>query len=223
MTVRILYFDDDDRDRRIYGRRLTRGDAEVQGQAPPPDLSMDVLREHWDLFLVDYELMGGPAGERANYRGGTLAMNLREHLADFPVVLFTRRNLLPDRDSHVLDALQVFDDVVFKGDADSDPSEVVARLGSLGNGFQLLRDSERTWEAAIALIGATEAEIPSLQEAAPPLTGGVWETSSFARWIMRTLLAYPGPLVDALYAASQRSPRRLEQVADPRRFSWANN
>jgi hypothetical protein len=202
VTAAVLYFEDDAGDRQAYSRRLTGDDTIVTGHPPPPDLSLEILRDAWDLFLVDYELMGGAAGERANYKGGTLGMNLRERVPEYPVVLFTRRNLLPQTDEHVLNALQVFDDVVFKGDVDRDPGEISGRLKRLAEGFGLMRGSDRTWATGIRLLGAHESEVAQLQEAAPPLIGGIWAPSEFARWIVRTLFAYPGPLKDELHAAA---------------------
>jgi hypothetical protein len=205
VDVAVLYFEDDEGDRTTYARRLTDDGFRVTALAPPPDLALGIVQEQpWDLFLLDYELMGAqPGGEHANYKGGTLAVALREHLSDHPIVLFTRPGLVsPAERRRLLTALGVFDELVYKGEVDENPEAARRRLTALADGFARLRNSERTWTAAVALAGATAEEGASLQEAAPPILGGLWRVGDLASWLRHVLIEYPGILYDALYSSA---------------------
>lgn len=207
MTVdlSVLYFDDDDADRTTYSRRLSLDGFQVTPLAPPHDLGLGVIQERaWDLFLLDYELMGvQPDGGRANYKGGTLAVALREHLSDHPIVLFTRPGLVSPADQRrLLAALGVFDDLLYKGDVDHDPNAARSKLKALADGFSQLRGADRTWQGAVVLAGASEEEAASLQEAAPPILSGTWRVGDLASWMRHVLIEYPGILYDSLYAST---------------------
>ncbi|MCI0581651.1 MAG: response regulator [Chloroflexi bacterium] len=203
--LRVLYFEDDANDRNTYARRLSDGGFRVDAVSPPHDLALGIVQEQpWDLFLLDYELTGAQAnGEHANYKGGTLAFALREHVTDHPVVLFTRPGLVsPSDQRRLLAALGVFDELLYKGDVDSDPDTARARLRALADGFAQLRASEKTWAAAIALMGANEDEGASLQEAAPPISDGAWSVGDLASWLRHVLIEFPGILYGPLYAST---------------------
>jgi CheY-like chemotaxis protein len=200
-----LYFDDSADDRRRYSGRLRSADLEIVAFAPPPDLALAMLGDkRWDLFLVDYELMGvADEGLHSNYRGGTLAITLKERARDVPVVLFTRQGLQEwQADRRLFESIRIFDDIVFKGDVETNPDDARDRLLRVAIGFEDLRNAGRDWGAASARIGATPDEESQLKEAGPPIEGGNWEVAELAKWLHEVILTYPGILYDRVHTAA---------------------
>jgi hypothetical protein len=222
----VLYLDDDPRDRDNYAQDLSLGDFHVTAMAPPPDLALSVVTEgDWSLFLIDYQLTGGRDVDRANYMGATLATAVRERSDERPIVLFTRRDIVPDAEDRARTLLSVFDAVTYKGDVDAEPDAARARLVSLAEGYGRLRSSDRSWPDAVRLLGADEQEAEALQEAAPPIVSKQFEVAALARWVIHTLLAYPGAIVDSLHAAAVLGvskdafwDSRLQDAISPARY-----
>lgn len=202
---RVNFIDDDSHDGERFAKLLRRGGyLDVHFFLPSPELNLDaIIQPPPHLFLVDYELIRPQeAGIHANYLGGTLATAIRESLPDRPIVLITRRSLFAwDRDKHVMEASQIFDHVIYKGDMHQDPASVRKQLRSIAEGFRILREQQtRDWKTLLDVLEATEDEGKLLREAAPPPSG--WQVFEAARWIRNTVLAYPGVLYDPLHAAT---------------------
>jgi hypothetical protein len=199
-----IYFDDEYQLRDEFAQRLSNTELLlVQAAAPPSDLELAPwLAQDPDAFLVDYELAGtGPHTEAVNYRGGTLAAALRERARDIPIVLMTRRTLLQWQDDRrMLDTLQVFDGVVFKGDVEGDPRSAAGRIVSIAAGFRDLAAVNNNFEGLIAALRARPGELGELREAGAPLDG--WEVPEVARWLRGVLIRFPGILYDRLHVAA---------------------
>lgn len=203
--IRVNFIEDNPDDGERYSGYLASSHRlDIQVFPPHPELNLDALRQPPpDLFLVDYELTREqPGGLHANYQGGTLTTAIREKLPEHPIVLITRKSLVIwNRDKHIMEASQTFDDVVYKDDISTDPEGIIDRLVSIVEGFRVLASKEnRDWKALMDVLGATGDEERLLREAAPPPPP--WQVFETARWIRNVILAYPGILYDPLHAAT---------------------
>lgn len=209
MPIKVLYIDDVDSEQLAYAELLKKEkEIEVKISQPPPsvdDLST-ILGSPTDIFLIDYELTCPTStGVHANYRGGTLASALRERIAEFPMIMFTRKNLMSTstQTKHLLESVTSFDGVLLKDDVDTNPDKAALYLKIIAEGFICLRESERSWENARSLLDIkSDFEENLIREASPPIIKGSWQVREMARWIQGTLLKYPGILYDSLHAAT---------------------
>jgi CheY-like chemotaxis protein len=232
--IRVCYVDDVSRDRHQYSERLRTQGLSVDVFPPPSPLDVQQLvRNKPDAFLIDYELIKSEVNrDKVNYQGGALANAIREGFPDRPIILLTRRALLSDY-KQMGDISFSFDEIIFKGQIESDPKGVRNLLLSLGRGFALLRSKRtRNWRSLVKSLEATPEEADALQKAGPPsddYTGthaGHWRVTEAARWIRKVVLEYPGILYDNLSAAtalgidlkSFENPR-LQNLFKPARYS----
>jgi hypothetical protein len=209
--IKVCYVDDDAADREKFAKRLSGDSLVVDAIPPPEDLDTEpIIRSKPDILVIDYELTKRERGRLPTpYQGGTLASRIGESFPNHPVVLFTRRGLLirPEY-QHIKDVMQVFDDVLYKGDVEKDPASSQSLLASLAMGFRLSReDKTKSWHALLRLLKAPKEAEDALRKAGPPLHTGVraspatWRVQEAARWIRKVLLAYPGILYDKLHSA----------------------
>jgi hypothetical protein len=231
--IQAVYVDDREEDRTDYSRRLTSDELSVRPVAPSPNLDLrSMLVPLPDLFLIDYELtqLQPESKEYATYRGGTLALAIRERVKDRPVVLLTRKGLEVWRqDQRVLNALQVFDNILLKEDVDADREAVISALLVIADGFEVLRGGTQTWSELLECLGTRgDPEETQLSETGPPVILGTYSVPEAARWIERVLLAYPGVLDDALHTSVllgiDEEALRTDDVArllGPARYSGA--
>ncbi len=206
------YVDDVAIDREKFARRLSGGALVVRPASPPEQLNIEpIIRTRPDILLIDYELTKPESGRiPAPYQGGTLASRIRESFPDHPVVLLTRESLLTRREyRQIKDVMQIFDDVIYKGDIEEDPASARSMLVSLAGGFAQLRKARaKSWKSLLRLLNAPPEAEDALRRAGPPLTSGgpssaaVWRVQEAARWIRRIALAYPGILYDKLHSAT---------------------
>lgn len=136
-----------------------------------------------------------------------MAAFLRERPPECPIVLITRGSLFhTDKFANAFDVQGTFDDVILKEDVAEKPVDHQEYLVRLIEGFRALeRQQSRDRRALYAVLKATEEEIRLLNQAQPPAQhgeSGGWRVAEAARWIRKTLLAYPGILYDSIYAAS---------------------
>lgn len=202
--VRIILIDDYAVEASAYLTRLNQHRMlNVELKFPPRDLNLGPVSSPLpDLFLVDFELTKiQPSGEYANYKGPTLAVALREIVEERPILLFTRKGLpSPDSIRLFVEKNEIFDDVVYKDDVDSDPDTVAELLRTIADGYRILRENpERTWMQLTSALGANQNEERLLREAVSPSPG--WTVFEAARWIRHVILDYPGILYDPIYSS----------------------
>ncbi len=206
MTSRVLYIDDAEPELlRTYAAQLQEaGSLEIE--CSPPPLQMDLrpfVQTTSDLFLVDYDLTQvDKQGRHADYFGGTLAARIREVFPEHPIVLLTRRSLESWKTNrYLLEALEVFDWVLFK---DDDPTLAARILTSISTAFKRLRGTQgKDWPSLRRLLGtANPVEEDLVRQAGPPLRDGQWQVPVLARWLQNVLLRYPGVLYDEVHAAT---------------------
>jgi CheY-like chemotaxis protein len=210
--LRVCYVDDDPNDRKRFAERLSGGKMIVQPAPPPGQLSIEaIIRTKPDILLIDYELTKPETGRSAvSYQGGTLASRIRESFPDHPVVLLTRESLLAKREyRQIRDFMQIFDDVVYKGNIEKEPRVARSLLISLAEGFARLRGTRaKSWKSLIRLLEAPPEAEDALRKAGAPLRSEAhsptanWRVQEAARWVRGVVLAYPGILYDDLHTAT---------------------
>jgi len=208
---RILYVDDEEKAlREISQDLMEEGMLEVCTTLPPksPEQTTKLVAGDWGLYLLDYVLnMRQDDGQSASYKGGTLASALREAVQEHPIVVLSRKNIVPARDERLVEHLKVFDARVFKEEIASRPQEVARELRRLSEGFRKLRQCEqRDWGGLLSLLEANRQEGEQLGEAFPPLSDVdgqvIWDVLGVGDWLNNTVFKYPGILVDALHTAT---------------------
>jgi hypothetical protein len=210
--IKVYYVDDVATDRQKFATRISGGNLAVASGWPPEGLNLEpIIRTKPDILMIDYELTRPERGRTpTQYQGATLASRIRESFPNHPIVLFTRRGLLTRPEyQQVKDVMQVFDDVLYKGDIEKNPGSSRSLLASLATGFRLLReDKTKSWDSLIQFLKAPPQAEDALRKAGPPLHSGVrtspapWRVQEAARWIRKVVLAYPGILYDKLYSAT---------------------
>ena len=209
---------DDNRDDLVFAERLSRGGLECSSIRATS--SADRLRELLDeriahdkpsIVFLDYRLDDSPIdedGTRADYRGGTIAAELKERHPEVAVVLLTTEEKLHawlDGSPRVKD---LFDATVLKSALTSPSREgVAAEMEDLGRGYKALATAFRKkspadpWDRLRLLMRATPSEGPSIRALgtgeAPDNLGDA------ASWLLRQALRWPGPLIDQYEAAAK--------------------
>jgi len=208
-TVRVLVVDDSPDDRARLSRIL-KGKRGLRLQVvPPPSIldARDLAGWHPDVAVIDYQLTEREHGrEPATFKGSTLAAALREKLPEIPIVLITRQYMVSTgRFAAARDLQGAFDELVMKEAIYKDSDEFAATLIHLAKGFRTLRSCRpRNWKSLQAVLKADDLEQQELLRADPPpevLAGHTWRVSEVARWILDTVLRYPGIIYDSLHAA----------------------
>lgn len=201
---------DDNRDDRETFRRLEKYGVPCS-VIPPPSLSAvqdDVVAAVndgiYNLVLIDFLLdqEAQEHGQSANYRGSTAAALVKERCPHIPVVLVTTEDKYHDYIEHRPELGALFDFVLPKNQVRTteDRMIVAESLKDLALGFQRLRlvieseDAETRWEKLREALAATDEEFRSLRDEWPNDLPG--SASELARWLLKELLKYPGPLRD---------------------------
>jgi len=204
----VLFVDEIPRDIKRYTNLLSEDDKIQTTPIFPPKHIDDIsLSPKPDLILIDYLLTNRqPSGISASYRGGTLATYISEQLPDTPLVLFSTRGILSDHPNYE-EEIQAIDYVLYKEDVNIDQENAKKLLINIANSFKLLSSVEnidRNWKKLMILLNANEIEEENLQRSSPPrrMTDEKWSVKSVAKWILKTLLKYPGIFYNSLYAAS---------------------
>ncbi len=213
MTEITAYYIDDDQksgNAERYQNRLARDPEFHCRLIPPPkwDELQEIITAGPDLFLIDYDLSLVQADNtKADYRGSTLAAEIRHRLPDCPIVLVTRQSIIekldPRTKRQIQQHVQPCDELVLKDDLDEQLDETRRMLVALTQGFKQLAHSAKDWNSLGQTLNASPAEKIALREAAPPLKDGEWIVTESSDWIRHTVLDYPGVLYDAINAATR--------------------
>jgi CheY-like chemotaxis protein len=211
-SVRALLIDDNQHDRELFARLLTkRGVLSVEPQSYAGDSNLLSLVETkaCDVVLVDYQLVEQKLPKpSAPQLGSTVAAFLRERMPNTPVLLITRGSLFRRFGlAGTEDESASFDDIFVKDDVSRSPARYRDEVLAIVRGFARLRRVApyREWDVLCKLLGASEHETVLLRDAGPlrvPIDNEGWRVQAAARWVRRTLLRYPGILYNGLYAAS---------------------
>ncbi len=243
----IVIVDDQEDYRKRLARRLTDKTMKCETLAPPSTPTADeILSKRPDAVLVDYELTQRPRGSAsppAAYFGSLLIAAIRERLPTTPLILLTRKTLASRGDflDRAMDLDEAFDDLLYKDDVK--PARLRAELSSLVAGYQILARSSGAWHDVLAAMGAPEYARDELRRFGAPgarLKGEgdgskkaarrdgrkaaaprpeSFRPGSIARWVRRVVLAFPGPLVDDLRAATELGIA-LKSFTRPNVLQW---
>ncbi len=204
MSIRAVLVDDSIDDLR-YAERLTR-DGLACDTLPPPSSSEELRRQiaerraksECDIVLLDYRLdaEGTATESRRDYRGGTVAAELREHLPDLPIVLVSTEEKLRSGLAGKSDVRGLFDHKVLKQRiaSRSERKTVVVELLDLAEGFRnVASEKGEGWERIARVIGG-QSVLPMLSrlEMTVPPAG----TAEICGWILDDLLAFPSLVLD---------------------------
>lgn len=181
-----------------FAHRFPAGlDDEVEKivQEPPAGLVLDLR--------LDQVVSPEADGRRANYRGSTLAQELRTRMSEgsirpFPIVLWSmdeklRASYRPDDAAQDLfDALYIKDRILEVSD------NVAVQLIALAEGYERIEDARRDGKSFGALLGFRDDEDAFVTD----ISGGRFDkltsvsTHELARFIMHDLVEAPGVLID---------------------------
>lgn len=231
--VRALLLDDSDDDRETF-RRLKRYGLPCDAIAPPPlawvqeEVVATVNDGAYDLVLVDFLLdqEATEGGRNVNYRGSTPAALLKDRCPHIPVVLVTTEDKYREYIEHRSELSTLFDFILSKSQIRTrEDRKVVARkLRDLALGFRRLRlvvEGESTdgrWEDLRNALMATSEEFQRLRREWPRALPG--SASELARWLLKELLKFPGPLRNDAETAVMLGVTREALNEEPLR-GWA--
>jgi hypothetical protein len=202
----VLYVDDETDEPERKRGRIARSPRLTCELVQPPSLDDELgtfLNKRADLYLIDQDL-----SERRGYLGTGLVGHIRSTKPDVPIVLLSRSSVLekrlPGRSARSVERLHVVDYLLLKGDLNEHLERVQATLIGLAEGYAELRNAGHGGSGISLgdLLGASEEEFDELRETSPPVGDERRIPFAVARWIRHTLFEYPGPLLDALHAAT---------------------
>ena len=158
----------------------------------------------YDLVLVDFLLdqETTESGQGVTYRGGTPAAMLKEWCPHVPVVLVTTEEKYRAHLRHRSQLSELFDHSLLKGRVltRGQRARVAEELTDLALGFRRLRsvleahDVNVRWERLREALAATDDEFDRLRKEWPSELPE--SASELARWLLKELIEYPGPLRD---------------------------
>ena len=208
-SVNAILLDDNDHDRGTF-RRLERYGLPCKAIEPPSlsavqdEVVADVNDGAYDLVLVDFLLdqEATKQGQNVNYRGSAPAALLKDRCPHIPVVLVTTEDKYQEYIKHRSELDVLFDFVLPKNEVRTkeDRMVVARKLQDLALGFRQLRSVievatvEARWESLRKALMATDEELCRLR--------GEWPSdlpesaAELARWLLKGLLRFPGPLRD---------------------------
>lgn len=237
-SATICYIDDEASVAEQYRKRLSRSPDIECNLIPPPSWEEieELTTDPPDLFLIDYQLsLRQLSGTKATYQGSTLADAIRDKAPDCPIVLITRQSILdeltPQRRRQLTERMQMFDELILKRLLDNELEKAHHLLVSMAEGFSVLWEIEKSWEALVEVLGANEEEIEVLGEAAPPLATPAledreWITTQMAYWIRNVILEFPGLLYDPVNAATRLGISKdsfhtgeVQELLEPARYT----
>lgn len=215
--IKYDYYDDEDiRTLRAFINAVKSNDSalEIEHRSPLPfEKFIAQLRQNsFDGLILDLRLdqKASPSGERANFRATAFAQELRNlategKIPDFPIALWSmdeklKQTYLPDNTGHDL-----FDLKCVKEDIGNDKKfarEIAEKLISLVIGYRKLAAfvSERGSNqsriySALNLDKSEEFLDPRIASYFEGVKGKV-PPHEFARFLIKGLLDFPGPLID---------------------------
>ena len=200
-----LYVDDDphaegDAD------RISEAGLPCRWLAPPEtvdELGKAVTAAAPSIVLLDYRL---DDQSDANYRAGTVAAWLREQMPSIPVVLTTTQENLKAWVANNPQVRQLFDFEIFKSGvarAGKDEPAIALQLLGLASGYREIVAAlaqDKPEQAIIQLFQpSSEMELRVLVDSQPD--GELSQPPAIASWILKSVLNYPGPLLDSRESA----------------------
>lgn len=207
LSVSAILIDDNEDDRHTF-ERLAKYGIPCKVIEPPSltavqdDVVASINDGTYNLLLVDFLLdqEASEHGESASYRGSTPAALVKERCPHIPVVLVTTEDKYRDYVERRPELRALFDFVLPKNQVRTKEDRAIAaqRLSDLALGFQRLRvvlegeNTEVRWKNFREALGATDDEIHSLRKEWPSELPD--SASELARWLLKGLLKYPGPL-----------------------------
>ena len=219
-SLRAVLVEDNSLDQRFAERFKSAG---LPCELLPPSSSKDELVEalsdgEFDLVILDYRLDDLP---EVSYRGGSVAAELKERNPLLPIALFTAAEKRADFARRNPSLSEVFDYIVEKESAQqlSERRKIAGQLGDLAVGFRRIRQAFRRSRSASAqaiLVRSMKAkknELPTQTH----VRGKKDAAPLVARRILKSLLRYPGPLVDeskarALLGLTKQAFRRKQTL-----------
>ena len=207
--VSAVLLDDSEHDRAMF-RRLERYGLPCEAIAPPKlsavgeEVVSFVNDGTYDLVLIDFLLDQEPMepGRGVTYRGSTPAAIVKECCPHVPVVLVTTEAKYQAHLQHRSQLSELFDHFLLKSRVRTQEHRkgVAQELADLASGFKRLRsvvegqDMEARWGKLQEALAATDEEFRGLREEWPNELPE--SASELARWLLKELLEYPGPLRD---------------------------
>jgi len=216
-SVRSVLIEDNVDDQRFADRFQSAGlPCEVLAPSPSKeDLVANVLRGKFDLVILDYRL---DDAQGIDYRGGSVAAELKERDPLLPLVLFTAAEKRVNFARRNPTLSELFDFVVEKESAQTldDRRRLASQLADLARGYKRVRSSFIRSKSATPQeilersMGAREGELPDQTH-----TSSDADAAVVVRRVLKYLLRFPGPLIDAskaraLLGLTERSFRRTE-------------
>ncbi len=199
-----VFVDDSDQDLKLAAR-LTRSGLKCDPKHPGDgsaaarsSLVEELSTGRYDLILLDYRL----EGQAGLLRAGSIGADVRERAPDMPVVLVTSETNRKDHVAHNPAVREIFDLVLLKSDliSKAELESAAHTLASLARGYVAVAKAlkvrrRKTVRSAIyRVLGAREAEYTTIEEC---LAGhDLQQPGEIARWILKELVEYPGPLLD---------------------------
>ena len=233
-AVNAILLDDNDHDRGTF-RRLERYGLPCTAIEPP---SLSAVQDEvvaavndgvYDLVLVDFLLdqEATKQGQNVNYRGSAPAALLKDRCPHIPVVLVTTEDKYQEYIKHRSELDVLFDFVLPKNKVRTkeDRMVVAGKLQDLALGFRRLRSviegaaAEARWESLRKALMATSEELYSLRGEWPSDLPG--SAAELARWLLKGLLRFPGPLRDDAEAAVILGMTKVATDDEPIR-EWAS-
>lgn len=213
MAYKIVYIDDDARDRKRYKEKFET-DARSKNKfvieaINAPKSSEDyanIIQMSPDLFLVDYILDIPEEDKVIGISGVALSTELKHKCPGIPIVLFTRKKMFGRQDYiETREAFpRVIDEIVYKQFLFQDDTSKLENIYRLASGYKTLKNqTDRTWAGVLELIGAHKIDRDSLEQSNPPFDDiKKWSASSISVWIREILLKYPGIIYGSVHAAT---------------------
>ena len=226
-----MLIDDDPRDLE-HARRLDEAGLACRGLLPSAEVSetVDEIEQYveadkCDVLLLDYRLdsiVNDLDGARRTYRGGQLAVALRERLPTVPLVLVTTEQRFEADLAQAPRLRALYDHQILKGRLAkrSERRSVILELEDLALGYRSIREIEVLDPGSVASL--LDPTYQRGRDACESISE--YAVDSVADWILEEFLRYRGPLLSETQASSllgiaPNSFRRIElqeEISDTR-------
>lgn len=203
--IKVLYVDDEIRDLNRYKKLFEKSKYfDVNRLQIKSNTDIKAIRgkinKNVDLILIDLKT-------RWTISGATLASDIRQNSPDYPLILFTKKDILDEGIPQRIRAAltDILDNIVYKDNLRKSPEKIFRYLYELGTGYKLLKNTKnKKWSNLLELLKAPKDDENELSEAKPPLEPNTsWTIFLIAKWINDVLLKYPGILYNSVYAATE--------------------
>jgi CheY-like chemotaxis protein len=206
---KILFLDDNEQDRRIYKKRLSRR-FEVLIEEIPESIE-DYIRiscEKPEVILLDYDLsIPNKKNQKSCVSGVPLSIELRQKYPDIPIILFTKKSLFNiNKFSNIKNSLSCIDKVIYKTDLSSKSEKIFIEIENLASGYSTLQKKKlKSISDLFELLKVPVVDFDRVKQSIPRESlqdNSILSTAVAARWIRNILIKYPGILYEDIYAAT---------------------